>query len=301
LKGHKIATTIIGMIRKDKDIILNDRKHDNGRVTTALLLAAGTGSRLYPLTESMPKCHTIVNGISILERLVTGLIRQGFKRLVIVTGHLEHRIREFLGTQIGSITIEYILSPLYKTTNNIYSLWMARERIWEPFLLVESDLIFDESLLHDMRSPDRIAVARMQPWMNGTTVTLKTNRRVKRFQNGSAEPSDEIKYKTVNMYSFSLTSWQRIKEQLDQHISLGRVNNYYETVLAEMVANGHLSLQAVSFDNKPWYEIDTLADLAKAEKLISAERHEKQQSFVHSHHKLPKYQCRSPKTQGAER
>jgi len=248
----------------------------------------------------MPKCHTIVNGISILERLVTDLIRQGFKRLVIVTGHLENRIREFLGTRIGSITIEYILSPLYKTTNNIYSLWMARERIFEPFLLVESDLIFDESLLHEMRSPDRIAVASLQPGMNGSTVTLNTHRQVKNFQDGSAEPSDEIKYKTVNIYSFSLKSWKRIKDQLDQHISLGRVNNYYETVLAEMVADGNLSLQAVSFDNKPWYEIDTLADLAKAEKQISADRHKKQHPVIHSRHKIPRYQYSLAKTQGTK-
>lgn len=296
---HKSATIIYQYgIRKEKFIILNDSNHDNGRVTTALLLAAGTGSRLYPLTESMPKCHTIVNGVSILERLVTGLIRQGFKRLVIVTGHLEHRIREFLGTKVGSITIEYILSPLYKTTNNIYSLWMARERICEPFLLVESDLIFDESLLHEMRSPDRIAVASMQPGMNGSTVTLNTQQQVEKFQDDSAEPSDEIKYKTVNIYSFSLKSWKRIKNQLEQHISLGRVNNYYETVLAEMVANGNLSLQAVSFDNKPWYEIDTLADLAKAEKQISAARHKKQHPVVHSRHKLPNYQYSLAKTQG---
>ena len=172
------------MVRKDKDISLNDSNHDNERVTTALLLAAGMGSRLYPLTQIEPKCHTMVNGTSILERLVICLNQHGFKRLVVVTGHLEHCIREFLGTQTDGISVEYIFNPLYETTNNIYSLWMARERIHESFLLVESDLIFDESLLDDMCYPDRIAVARMQPWMNGSTVTVNTSRQVKRFQSG---------------------------------------------------------------------------------------------------------------------
>ena len=254
------------MVRKDKDINLNDRTYDNGPVTTAVLLAAGMGSRLHPLTQNMPKCHTMINGASILERLVICLNQHGFKRLIVVTGHLEHCIREFLGTQVGSMTVEYVFSPLYETTNNIYSLWMARERIHEPFLLVESDLIFDESLLDDMRYPDRIAVARMQPWMNGSTVTVNAFRQVKGFQSDIAGPTDEIRYKTVNIYSFSLSSWQRIKDRLDQHISSGRVNNYYESVFAEMVGDGSLSLHAVSFDGKPWHEIDTHADLAKAER-----------------------------------
>ena len=122
----------------------------NKRVTTALLLAAGTGSRLYPLTRNAPKCLTMVNDISILERLIYSLQQNGFKRLVVVTGHLENCIREFLGDKVGGIEIEYIFSPLYRTTNNIYSLWMARKVIDEPFLLLESDLVFDESLLDAM-------------------------------------------------------------------------------------------------------------------------------------------------------
>ncbi|MCP4660324.1 MAG: phosphocholine cytidylyltransferase family protein [bacterium] len=255
----------------EKDLILSDSNHDNGHVTTALLLAAGTGSRLYPLTQSMPKCLTMVNGASILERLIICLNQHGFKRLVVVTGHLEHCIREFLGTQAGGMTVEYIPSPLYETTNNIYSLWMARERINEAFLLVESDLVFDVSLLDDMRYPDRIAVARMQPWMNGSTVTVNQFKQVKAFQSGTVGLSNEIRYKTVNIYSFSRSSWRAIAEGLDQHISAGRVHDYYETVLADMATDGSLSLQTVSFDGKPWYEIDTIADLSEAEKLFSAD------------------------------
>jgi len=253
------------------DMNMNYSCHNNEPTTTALLLAAGTGSRLYPLTQNMPKCLTMVNGIPILERLVTCLNQQGFKRLVVVTGHLEHCIREFLGTQAGGITVEYIFSPRYETTNNIYSLWMARKHIREPFLLLESDLVFDGSLLDNMRYPDRIAVARMQPWMNGTTVTVNQRNQVKAFQNDAAGHPNEICHKTVNIYNFSRASWYDIAERLDQYISTDRVHGYYETVLAAMVADGSLTLQAVSFDSKPWYEIDTIADLAKAEKLFSTD------------------------------
>jgi len=219
--------------------------YTNERITTALLLAAGVGSRLYPLTQNMPKCLTLVNAKSILERLLFNLNQHGFKRLVVVTGHMENRIKDFLGNNVGNIAIDYIFSPLYKTTNNIYSLWMAREVINEPFLLLESDLVFDESLLDAMLYPDRIAVAKVQPDSFG-----------------------KVKYKTVNIYSLSLSSWDCIVKKLDKHILNGRVNDYYETVFAEMIADGNLSLKIVSFDGKPWYEIDTIEDLAKAEKLF---------------------------------
>jgi len=145
-------------------------------VTTALLLAAGIGSRLYPLSQNAPKCLTLVSGVSILERLVSNLSLHGFKRLVVVTGYLENCIKDFLGTRIGDIVIDYIFSPPYKTTNNIYSLWMAREIINESFLLLESDLVFDSSLLKSMLYPDRIAVAKMQAWMDGTYVTINRSK-----------------------------------------------------------------------------------------------------------------------------
>ena len=256
---------------------------NNERVTTALLLAAGIGSRLYPLTRNEPKCLTIVNAMSILERLISSLNQHGFKRLVVITGHLENHIRDFLGNQAGDIKIDYIFSPLYKTTNNIYSLWMAREIINEPFLLLESDLVFDESLLDDMLYPDRIAVAKMQPWMDGTCVTINQSQQVKAFWAGNAYSFGAIKYKTVNIYSISLNSWHCIVKKLDQHISEGKVNDYYETVFAEMIADGSLFFKIVSFDGKPWYEIDTIEDLAEAEKLFSSDNYTPTEFVTLSH------------------
>lgn len=239
-------------------------------ITTALLLAAGTGSRLKPLTNEAPKCLTEVSGITILERLICSLRSRGFKRVVIVVGYLDLCIREALHTSVDDITIEFIRSPRYQTTNNIYSLWMARQAIQESFLLVESDLIFDTALLDHMLEPDRIAISRMLPWMNGTTVTLSPSLRVARFHAGDHRTPDELTYKTVNMYSFSPLSWQCVARRLDQHISAGNVGGYYETVFAELVAEGRLSFQAAFFDNECWYEIDTLEDLHEAERLFPA-------------------------------
>lgn len=251
-------------------MLLSKNPYPKKRITTALLLAAGTGSRLLPLTQKSPKCLTLVNETSILERLIKSLNQHGFTRLVVVTGHLEDCIRNFLETRAGNIKIEYIFSPLYKTTNNIYSLWMAREIINEPFVLIESDLVFDPSLLTDMLYPDRIAIARMKPWLNGSTVTINSSNTVDAFHSDAGNNLKQTRYKTVNIYSLSVSSWYRVIEILDQYILAGRVNEYYEAVFRQMVAEKSLCFQAVFFDHKPWYEIDTIEDLASAEKLFPA-------------------------------
>ena len=242
--------------------------HGTNPITTALLLAAGTGVRLQPLTDDAPKCLTEVNGITILQRLIDGLCETGFKRLVVVVGYLDGCIREFLSNLDCDLTIEFVSVSKYRTTNNIYSLWTARRAIEPPFLLVECDLVFDAAMLEPMRTPDRIAVSHILPWMNGTTVCINSARQVQRFQLGGCCRPDEAEYKTVNMYSFSPPSWRRVAARLEQHISAGRVNAYYETVFAEMVADGSLSLEAVPFDDQCWYEIDTLGDLYEAERLF---------------------------------
>jgi len=246
----------------------SDNNYGQNRITTALLLAAGIGSRLFPLTQNSPKCLSLVSDKSILERLISNLKSQGFKRLVIVTGHLKECIMDYLGEKSGDISIEYIHSPLYKTTNNIYSLWMARNIINEPFVLFESDLVMNSTLLDDMVYPDRMAVALMQPWLNGTTVSVNNTNMVTKFQKGTTDTYSDIRYKTVNIYSFSLLSWKAIVKILNQYIKDGNVNCYYETVFAEMTDNKSLAFESVSFDHKPWYEIDTIKDLAKAELLF---------------------------------
>ncbi len=244
------------------------QKSEEEQVRTALLLAAGTGSRLAPLTDITPKCLVPVNDISILERLVDALRLHNFKRLVIVVGHQADSIRNCLGTRAGGMEITYITSPVYKTTNNIYSLWLARKEINEPFLLIESDLVFDPKMLKDMLQPDRIAVSRLQPWMNGTTITINSRQTVKAFQKG-VQKADDKHYKTVNIYSLSTRTWQQVRKRLDHHISKNMVNGYYETVFADMVTEGCLSFTPVLFDADRWYEIDTLADLRASARVCS--------------------------------
>ena len=246
----------------------------NDQVTTALLLAAGSGCRLRPVTDDQPKCLTEIDGIPILERLIDCLSQQGFERLVVVVGYLEHRIREFLGERRNGLSIKYVVNPQYLTTNNIYSLWLAREAVQESFLLIESDLLFESALLRDLQQPNKIAVSALQPWMDGSTVAIDDLLHVREFQLGDENDSNGLRYKTVNICSLSHQSWRQVVGRLQRYVAAGRVNEFYERVFAEMVADGSLDFEAVFFDPASWHEIDTLADLRKAERFYNPDGRE---------------------------
>jgi NDP-sugar pyrophosphorylase family protein len=253
---------------------LPDPATDRAQVRTALLLAAGLGSRLGAVTEALPKCLVPVSGVPILERLVRALDGHGFERLVIVTGYRAETIRGYLGERFGGIAIEYILSPLFATTNNIYSLWLARQLIDEPFLLVESDVVFDEQLLAPLLQPERIAVSRQLPWMSGTTVTLDGNGKVSAFYPPppgvyGQHCTDAGHFMAVNICSLARDTWGQVCERLDRHVSSGRTGFFYESVFEEMAAAGSMAPAAVIFPTEGWYEVDTPADLVAAELLFS--------------------------------
>ena len=241
--------------------------HEATTVSTAVILAAGSGSRLRPATDAVPKCLSELNGVPILEQQVRCLRRWGFRRLVIVAGHLESQIHDFLDRTKTGMTIDYVVNTRYRTTNNIYSLWLAQEQISESFLLLECDLLFKERSLSGMLQPNKVAVSCVQPWMNGTTVDIDGDLRIIGFKVGHHAQCFDLK--TVNIYSFSLATWGDMLGRLDQRIRSGDVDDYYEVVLSEMVSDGDRSFEAVDFPARDWYEIDTLDDLQRAERALT--------------------------------
>ena len=238
-------------------------------VGTALLLAAGAGSRFNAAGEAIPKCLAEVSGAPILARLMDSLRDNGVTRLVIVTGFMADSIRAFAQMHCDGLQLEFVHNPDYATTNNIYSLWLAREAVTEPFMLLESDLVFDSELLAGMCTPDRIAVSALRPWMSGTTVEVDADGRVAAFHlladGGTPGPC-----KTVNIYALSLHSWRRVTRRLDEYVAAGNTGCYYEAAFAELVVEGALDLVAVDFPADRWYEIDTVKDQREADRVMAA-------------------------------
>ncbi|MGB4970062.1 MAG: phosphocholine cytidylyltransferase family protein, partial [Saprospiraceae bacterium] len=114
----------------------------------ALILAAGTSTRLRPLTDETPKCLLNVGDKSILALAIDNLIANNITELVVVTGYLEQQIKDFITSEYKELNVNFIYNEVYASTNNIYSLWLAKKAFeGEDMLLLDSDIIFHKDII----------------------------------------------------------------------------------------------------------------------------------------------------------
>src|SRR5688572_29897663 len=117
----------------------------------ALILAAGLGLRLGELTRDRTKAMVEVDGKTLIERALDTLAGAGIRDVAIVIGHAADSLKRFVGTSYKGLHVTYLENPEYRTTNNIYSLWLAREFLArDDTVLLESDLIFEPRLLEGL-------------------------------------------------------------------------------------------------------------------------------------------------------
>lgn len=244
---------------------------DTPAITQAVLLAAGTGSRLMPLTADRPKCMVEVAGRAIVDTLLDGLAALEIEEVIVVTGYKEDSLRAYLEAR-GGFRWRFIHNERYASTNNILSLHVARDAIAAPFLLVESDIYLSPSVLEPLRTPDRILVAPYTAEMDGTGIAIDregiASEMVIRAHLARPDGLAEM-YKTVNLYSFSDVTWQHYRAALDRWVAGGRLDQYYEAVLAELINSKAVTMHGADVGPDNWAEVDDRNDLAALEERLS--------------------------------
>lgn len=242
----------------------------------AIILAAGMGRRLGELTDENTKCMIKVNGITLIERMLMQLEKLRLRRIIIVAGYEAQKLKDFVNSLDKSTPIEWVDNPIYDTTNNIYSLFLAKEQlVQEDTLLLESDLIFEDSCLEKLLTdpnPNLALVAKYEHWMDGTVVTIDDERNITSFIAKKYFDYSELDnyYKTVNIYKFSKefsrTHYVPFLEAYSK--ALGN-NEYYEQVLRVIALLDKPEIKALPLDGQKWYEIDDIQDLDIAETYFS--------------------------------
>lgn len=255
----------------------------------AIILAAGMGRRLGEFTRNNTKCMVEVNGVRLIDRLLTQLSALPLNKVVIVTGYEGEKLRSYIGPQYKGMTIEYVHNPVYDKTNNIYSLSLAREQLQsDDTLLIESDLIFEDSLFRmilDCPDPNVALVAQYESWMDGTMVRIDEERNIVNFIPKKAFKYSDTAfyYKTVNIYKFSREfSADHYVPFLDAYLRVLGDNEYYEQVLRVITLIDNCNFKALPLDGQKWYEIDDVQDLRIAE-TIFADESERLMKIQHSY------------------
>jgi choline kinase len=238
-----------------------------GAIKQAVLLAAGTGSRLLPLTADRPKCMVEIAGRAIVDTLLDALGDLQIEEVIVVTGYKEESLRHYLEAK-GGFRWRFIHNERYATTNNILSLQVACDAITAPFLLVESDIYLTKKVLEPLREVDQILVAPYTAEMDGTGITIGEGGVAEEMviRAHLARPDDLPKmHKTVNFYSFSIDTWSAYREALNRWVAEGQLDQYYEAVLAELINNKTVEMQGADVGLDGWAEVDDAKDLAALE------------------------------------
>ena len=244
----------------------------------AIILAAGMGRRLGEYTRDNTKCMLPVNGVRLIDRVLGQLSQLGLSRVVIVVGYKGQNLIDYIGHRYDDrLKIEYVNNPVYDKTNNIYSLSLAKDKLQEDdTLLIESDLIFDDSLFRmilDNPYPNLALVDKYETWMDGTMVRIDEDNNIVNFIPKKAFKYKDVDsyYKTVNIYKFSREfSQNKYVPFLEAYSKALGNNEYYEQVLRVITLLDNAELKALPITNgAKWYEIDDVQDLDIAETLFA--------------------------------
>ena len=243
----------------------------------ALMLAAGMGKRLGNYTKNATKCMVPVNGKTLIEYAIESLIYAGIKKFTMVVGYKKDVLKNFLKGKYPQIQIDFIDNDVYDSTNNIYSLYLARDVLSsDDTILLESDLIFDKEIIREIvSSPEKnlAVVSHFENWMDGTVTVLNEEKAIKRIVSKSDFDWNKIDsyYKTVNIYKFSKEFSKNIYMPfLGAYQTAYSKNEYYETVLKVISYLDGDILKAHLVDGSRWYEIDDPADLKIASTRFSS-------------------------------
>lgn len=242
----------------------------------AIILAAGMGKRLKELTNDNTKCMVKVNGVTMIERMLKQLDRLNLSRIILVVGYKAGELIDYISTLAVSTPIVYVNNDIYDKTNNIYSLYLARQYLLEEStLLLESDLIFEDRVLDKIVNdpyPSLALVAKYESWMDGTVVTIDEECNIRSFLDKKHFKFEDITkyYKTVNIYKFSRDfSNTHYVPFLEAYSKALGDNEYYEQVLKVITLLDKPEIKASVLTDEQWYEIDDLQDLDIAESIFT--------------------------------
>ena len=245
----------------------------------AVILAAGKGSRMRPLTDTTPKALIRIGDKTIIGRILETLAAVGVHRVAVVTGYRGDEIREHLQQLHPGFDFRFIHNERFHETNNIHSTALAFQQIDldDDVLLIESDLVAEPAVFERIVRSPHPNVALVDHWrtgLDGTVVTVThegiTSVIPPHLQGADFSFAD--KFKTLNVYKFDRDFCRdTFRPLLGFYASSIDHNAYYELVLGILIYLKKVTMQAEVVHGLLWTEVDDANDLRGAEFIVGAD------------------------------
>lgn len=241
----------------------------------AIILAAGMASRLRPLTENTPKCLLKVGKKCLLQRSIDALASNGIRDFVIVTGYLHEMIETFVAEQYGdNINVKFIHNDVFDSTNNIYSLWLARpEAEGQEILLLDSDLLYDPRIITKVMESDAdnvLTLIRHELGEEEMKVVLDHENGTIIEISKTCNPADAAG-ESLGIEKMGCRYTSALYQELEPMMNEEHLENvFYERAFERLIAKGH-TYKVIDVTELFSCELDTVEDFENAKEKIPAE------------------------------
>ena len=238
----------------------------------AIILAAGVGSRIRPLTDNCPKSLLKINGKTILEMMLSHIQACGINEVVFVLGYLQNQIKDYVKTQFPDLIVQFITNEKYEVTNTGYSLMLTKDFIQDStFIKFDADVVFDINILTSLIASEYDNCLCIDKNINldaeEIKVIIKDDNRVVKASK-TVNPVDAIG-ESIGIEKISGETARTLFNELELMMKDEQYHQEYYEAAYERLIEKDVPFHALDISGLKWTEIDTQEDFMLAENIFS--------------------------------
>lgn len=239
----------------------------------AIILAAGRGSRLLPLTETRPKCLLPIAGRSVLQRQLDTLEAGGITETVVVTGFMAALVEEEIARRTGPMQVTPFFNPFFQIADNLASCWMVRDHMGSDFLLINGDTLFEAALLDDVlkspAQPIQVTIDRKDRYDSDDMKVQLDGTRLRAI--GKTLPADQADAESIGFLRFMGAGPAIYRAKLEQMMRTEAGVSSWFLKAIDAIADTTGQVGTLSIEGRRWHEMDTVEDFNALNEIFANE------------------------------
>lgn len=245
----------------------------SNKADKAIILSAGQGSRLLPLTEQMPKCLIDISGRSMLEWQLLGLAAAGVREAVVVTGFRADLVEEaLLRISPASIKLRTVFNPFYKLADNLASCWMVRHELQGNCLILNGDTLFEAEIARRLiaapSAPITVTIDRKPRYDADDMKVETTGDRLRAI--GKTLGTEQVNGESIGFLRFDAVGAAQFVAEIERTMRTPEGPSLWYLSAINRLANAGTDVRTVLIEGLQWGELDFQADLVRARALTAS-------------------------------